>query len=255
MYRLKIDEGGEGATPPALILAINPEHLELIRQDQDKDKQKAVKRLAGQLAVNEFVFEDEKVGFGGVAVVDQISAEETHLVLGLPPKDFEHELKHQEIKEIAATIHVATGSLNLPQKINQRLPQPQIHLTTGVSAKSYIYNSHYMGARLVPELVKSIIGLSEEERSELQHRTERVMTLFADHLLAGTGLNIINAGIGADGMIKFDCLAGQAGSYGLSESGKGNELVGYNVDTAAQQIMLIGGLAAIATYAPTKQPK
>ncbi len=254
MYRLKIDEGGEEATPPALILAIKPEYLELIRQDQDKYKQKAITRLAGQLAVNEFVFGDERIGFGGVAVVDQISVEETRLVLGMPPKmDEPRRPRHQKIKEIAATIHVATSSLNsLYDSNRRRFPQPQIHLTTVVSAEPYNYYSHFMSAKLAPELVKNIIGLTEEERSELQRQTKLGMTLFKDYLLTGTGLSTVRADIGADGMIEFDC---PGGSCGLNESGRGNELVGHNVETPAQQIMLIGGLAAIATYAPTKQPK
>lgn len=252
MYRLKIDEGGERATPPALILATNPEHLELIWQAEDI--QEYIAHLTGQLAVGEFVCEDERVGFGGIAAVNQISDEEAHLVLRLPPKEREHGEKHREIKEIAATIHVATRLLNLSYDDNhRRFPQPPpIRLTTEVSAESGNYRIHYMGARLAPVLIKNINGLSEEERSELKRQTEYGMKLFADHLLTGTGLSIIHANIDADGMIGIDCLDG---SYGLSGSGRGNELVGHNVDTAAQQIMLIGGLAAIATYATTKQPK
>lgn len=244
MYGLKIDEGGEGATPPALILVTELGYLELVQQFEDR--RKLIAGLAGELAT-EWLINGGRIGFGRVAATEEISEKETSLMLRLPSKDLEHEAKHQEITNIAATLSVVTGVLNdFYDNNHSRLPRPQIILKTVVSAKSVDYYSYYMNAKPAPKLIKNINDLNEKELYELKRQTERVIVLFADHLLTRTSPNTVHAKLGNNpGTVLVDW---SSGSCGLSGSGRGNELVGYNVDTAAQQIMLIGGLAAIATY-------
>lgn len=249
MYKLRIGEGGEKAAPPALILATSPEYLEFIRQAEDREG--FISGLAGALAIEEFIREGEQVGFGGSAVVDQVSAEEVHLVLGMPPKEFEHGLKHQKTKTIAANIHVFTRVLNsFYDKNRSRFPRPQVQLTTTVSVEPDSYYGHYMSARFAPELTKEVSGLSEEERSVLESRTGRVVTLFADHLLTPTDSSTVGANIGDDpGTVRVEW---RGDPFGLRVSDRGDELVGDNIDTAAKQIILIGGLATMATYATSQ---
>lgn len=249
MYRLAIGEGGGEATPPILILATSPEYLEFIRQAEDR--QELISGLAGALAIEEFIREGDQIGFGGSVAVDGVSGKEPHLVLGMPPKGLEHSLMHQKIKTIAANVHVFTRVLNSFYDRNRsRFPRPQVQLTTTVSAESDSYYGHYMSARLTPELTRGINDLKGEERSEFESQTARAVALFADFLFTGADPSTVQASTGNDpGTVQVEW---RGAPFGLRVSDRGDELVGDNIDTAAKQIMLIGGLAAIATYA-TKQ--
>ncbi|PJE65580.1 hypothetical protein COU91_00855 [Candidatus Saccharibacteria bacterium CG10_big_fil_rev_8_21_14_0_10_47_8] len=248
MYNLRISPSGGESTPPGLVVITDPENLKCLRDLRD------VALFAGPLSVEDFVLDlkKQRLGFDCAARIEHHPSEKASITFCMPPVEKGNE--QGKLIALAGTFSVVTGVFNLAYERDRRHPKiPPVRVETKISADSHEDGGYWLNAEISRELADKIASMERAEPGVLQEHVREGIQTFANHFYPYSTASSVSATVGEEGHIRLVC-PGDACSLESQDKGvTWRRLDGHNVKGPHQQFMLLGGLAAMATYAATEQ--
>jgi hypothetical protein len=257
MYDLAFAKGGE-TTRPSIQIRTRRHFLELA--EVDMSLQHKVEVYSGRIATMEYLKDPNNYGYEGSASVSEVGNGEVVICFpavpekrigyrGRPTEEEVAELEEVQINQAgrASMIRSLTSNLNYAHEMQpNRYPEPIIELSTSVNLRNRWPSCHRIKAIIAKEVSGLVDLMTGEQRSELEAEIRDAISSYGYVSLDSTS---VRADIRSGESMHFDCPGDACGlDSQYSIHSKKVEFVGHNVDTAAQQLMLLAGLAVIPTY-------